>query len=196
MLKFFADTNNAMIFMVVLTTAIFIWSACNLGRLHTPPVDIFLAYLTALTIAVPPGLIACLSVATSISIARLNELHFITVSETSRVNYAGTVSFACFDKTGTLTDENIEFKGMALVHQFDTAAAAASVEEICHELMATCHGMSMLDGRAVGDPLEVELLRASGWSLQSSNNSELKVVNPSSPNTYCTIVRHFEFTPE
>lgn len=220
MLKFFADTMQAMGFMIIITTAIFGWSAAELAAIGTSSIEIFLAYLTALTISVPPGLVACLSVATSISIDRLYHRHSISVSETSRVNYAGLVSFASFDKTGTLTDENIDYQGMQLVspaslQEINALGAQAGEKEVltpemmCRELMATCHGMSIVDNVAAGDPLEVELLRASGWSLSYHGpNHELRAIaissslqdnaSPSSKpsNSYCTVLRHFEFTPE
>lgn len=208
-MKFFADTSNAMIFMVILTTGIFIWSAIELTQIDTAPIDIFLAYLTALTIAIPPGLVACLSVATSISIGRLNLIHNISVSETNRVNYAGLVTFASFDKTGTLTDENVDFQGMLLIDTWSVLpnvkstssnmidTTNSSPQAICNELMATCHNMSILQGKAVGDPLEVELLRASGWELRKeSKENEIQVYNNKFPNKLCKILRHFEFTPE
>ena len=212
MLKFFADTMQAMGFMVIVTSCIFAWSAVELQNYDVPPLEIFLAFLTALTISVPPGMVACLSVATSISINRLYSQHAISVSETSRVNYAGTVSFASFDKTGTLTDENIDYQGMHLVPPASLkgihALASQAVEkeelspdDMCRELMATCHGMSIVDGVAAGDPLEVELLHASGWSISyHGQNNELRAISKSSElkpsSSYCTVLRHFEFTPE
>lgn len=197
MLRFFADAIQAMFFMVVLTTAIFCWSASELVRLHTSTADIVTAYLTALTIAVPPGLVACLSVATSIAIGRLDYLHNISVSETTRVNYAGTVSFASFDKTGTLTDENIDFHGMEIGQtKIPGLPSDCAADDLCREIMATCHALSIVNGVAAGDPLEVELLRASGWKL-SSDHREMRA-SPSDKTIAgdCFVLRHFEFTPE
>ena len=45
------------------------------ARPSTPDGDVFLAYLTALTLAVPPGLVACLSVSTSISISCTHKIN-------------------------------------------------------------------------------------------------------------------------
>jgi hypothetical protein len=48
--------------MVIITTAIFVWTAVTLSDVQAPPVDIFTSYLISLTIAVPPALVACLSI--------------------------------------------------------------------------------------------------------------------------------------
>ena len=84
--------------MVVITTAIFGWSADQLKAIGTSDSDVVLAYLTALTIAVPPGLVACLSIAVSMSVVRL-AFQNIAVTDTIRINTAGMISYACFDKT-------------------------------------------------------------------------------------------------
>ncbi len=73
-------------------------------------------YLSALTIAVPPGLVACLSLGTSISVVRLQS-KLVTITDTSKLTAAGYVSYTCFDKTGTLTDENILFQGTKLYRE-------------------------------------------------------------------------------
>jgi P-type E1-E2 ATPase len=89
----------AILFMVIITTVIFGWSADQLKQLGTTDGDVIIAYLTALTIAVPPGLVACLSIGTSISVARLLAKE-VSITDTGKLNAAGYVSYACFDKTG------------------------------------------------------------------------------------------------
>lgn len=64
---------------------------------------IVLKYLDLITIAVPPALPACLTVATTIAIARLAR-HDIFVSSPSAITAAGHLNVICFDKTGTLTE--------------------------------------------------------------------------------------------
>ena len=36
------------------------------------------------------------------------------------------------------------------------------------EIMATCHGLAWVQNDMVGDPLEVKLFEATGWSLEES----------------------------
>lgn len=76
--------------------------------LHSPasplcPRFIVLKALDLITIAVPPALPACLTVATTIAIARLAK-HSIFVSSPSAITAAGHLNVICFDKTGTLTE--------------------------------------------------------------------------------------------
>lgn len=61
---------------------------------------IILKYLDMITIAVPPALPACLTVATAIAVSRLQQ-HDIFVSNPSAVTLAGHLNVLCFDKTGT-----------------------------------------------------------------------------------------------
>jgi cation-transporting P-type ATPase 13A2 len=195
--SFLPDALYAIFFMVIITTAIFGWSADQLVALDTSNKDIVIAYLTALTIAVPPGLVACLSIATSISVVRLAK-NDVSITDTTKLSAAGYCSFAAFDKTGTLTDENIVFQGMKVYGA--SPSKDITLDHIVREIMASCHSLSVVDGTPDGDPLEVELYRASGWSLTLAPGSKhVEVIPPPShpnggkPHQIC---RHFEFSPE
>jgi magnesium-transporting ATPase (P-type) len=96
---FIADALWVILFMVLLTTAMYVYVAFELKAMGASMFDVILRYFDAITIAVPPALTACLTVATVTAIGRLKQRD-IFVSETNRVNWAGLVSAACFDKTG------------------------------------------------------------------------------------------------
>lgn len=68
-----------------------------------------LKYLDMITIAVPPALPACLTVATAIAVSRL-QTHDIFVSNPSAVALAGHMDVLCFDKTGTLTEPGLDLQ--------------------------------------------------------------------------------------
>lgn len=195
--SFLPDALLAILFMVIITTAIFGWSASQLKNIHASNKDVVIAYLTALTIAVPPGLVACLSIATSISVVRLSKKD-VSITDTTKLNAAGYCCYACFDKTGTLTDENILFQGMKVYGE--TISGQPPLEHIVRELMASCHSLSIVGSTPDGDPLEVELLNASGWTLSiSSTGKHFEVTPPTGqPNSGKSykICRHFEFSPE
>jgi hypothetical protein len=76
---------------------------------------IVLKYLDLITIAVPPALPACLTVATTIAISRLAK-HDIFVSNPSAIAAAGHLNVICFDKTGTLTEVGALHFACALHH--------------------------------------------------------------------------------
>lgn len=52
-----------------------------------------------ITIAVPPALPACLTIATVFSIRRLRK-HGVFVTGPDRITMAGQLDVCCFDKTG------------------------------------------------------------------------------------------------
>jgi cation-transporting ATPase 13A2 len=235
--QFLPDAMLAIAFMVIITTAIFGWSADQLKELNTSDYYIGIAYLTALTIAVPPGLVACLSIGTSLSVARLL-LKNIGIADTGKLNAAGYISYACFDKTGTLTDENIVFQGVKVFDKNDSTVIAEGFtvnpafeklnianrvqRQIVYEVMATCHNLSLLTldathaskdiedsdgnaehdtwGKIVGDPLEVELFRVSGWAIGSSHDRKYTTATPpdsqANGGLVYTIYKQFEFTPD
>lgn len=240
---FFSDAITVVIFMFLLATCLFIWTGSNLRANDATWNDVFLKYLDAITIAVPPALTASLSVATSVSISRLRKKD-IFVSDTARVNWAGICSAACFDKTGTLTEDRLQFENafipntLAEVLQRESLVAASEegswpkdtskvdnedaaiphmrsavpksdyylvprgpqsedLPRICLELMASCHSLAVVNGKPVGDPLEVELLRASGWALELGGDSKIFALSgPPSDRTRHLILRHFEFTAD
>lgn len=85
-MSFFSDALWVILFMAVLCTSLYIWSAVYLRENQASWGDICIKYLDAITIAVPPALTASLSVATGISINRLRNRD-IYVSESTRVNW-------------------------------------------------------------------------------------------------------------
>jgi P-type E1-E2 ATPase len=165
-LGFFSDAMYVIVFMFFLASLLYLWASSFLKDLGASDSLLVIKWLDSITIAVPPGLTTCLIVATSIAVKRLASKS-VFVSETSRVNWAGTIQVACFDKTGTLTTDELCFDGVTLpknVPGYPENAAA-----ICEELMATCNSLSIVNGAAVGDPLEIELYLASGWTLSEES---------------------------
>lgn len=210
---FVTDALWVLLLMFVLATLLYIGVATELVRMGLGPGQVALHYLDAVTIAVPPALTACLTVATAIAISRLKAAD-IFVTDTSRVNFAGAISAACFDKTGTLTENTLQFLGAVCTSSILTAASstdelrdigvdnASSLPLVCQQVMATCHSLTVLgagEGAASGDPLEVELLLACHWTLRTSStvSGQLVAVPPATISTGpCIVLKHFEFTPD
>jgi predicted P-type ATPase len=213
-MNFISDALLVIFCMLILTTILYIVVAIELASMGVSSNIIVLRYFDAVTIAVPPALTACLTVATAISIGRLKKKD-IFVSDTTRVNWAGGVSAVCFDKTGTLTEDRLNFQGAYISTLSDSGeyllkdhgTKPKELPRICLEVMATCHSLAILDissstvEEPVGDPLELELVRASGWKLSvSENEGNDKIARmraqSADGNGYNTIMRHFEFTPD
>jgi predicted P-type ATPase len=196
-MSFFSDALYVILFMALMCSLLYLWSAMYLAGHGASSALITLKYFDALTIAVPPGLTASLTVATGIAISRLKQKG-IFVSESTRVNWAGIITAACFDKTGTLTEERLHFKGVSLpkrreifgerIPASDSPVPNDGFVELSRlnaqheivmshfpppmmELMGTCHALSLINQTPCGDPLEVELFRASGYSLTPSIQS-------------------------
>uniref|UniRef100_A0A061QI03 P-type atpase n=1 Tax=Tetraselmis sp. GSL018 TaxID=582737 RepID=A0A061QI03_9CHLO len=86
--------------------------------------NILLKLLDMVTIAVPPALPACLSVAASFSVWRLQK-RGIFCTDTSAIAKAGAVDTVVFDKTGTLTRTTVHLDSLWVVGWLpeDTQAA-------------------------------------------------------------------------
>lgn len=223
-LRIFEDLILVIFFLFLIATLLYIYEAVYLRSIGTEWGEVVLKYFDALTVAIPVALVICIIAATSIAIWRLR-FKGIYVSESSAVNMAGIVSVVGFDKTGTLTEENLVFQE-ALVSAYliagetppiaafgsatskpdsiDCGGNAHNLPKICQEIMACCHNLSVLAPFAppVGDLLEVELMRASGWTLHSpSSSGRMSASSPTlgsrgGQNTRHDILRHHEFSPE
>lgn len=137
--QFLPDAMFAIFVMLVLCTLVYSYTAYVMRyKLGLSYQKIVVEYFDSLTIAVPPGLVACLSVATASAVVRLSKRN-ISITDTNKLNSVGYISYACFDKTGTLTDEKILFQGLEL---FDGGEKAIFTAE---EIMATCHSLSISD---------------------------------------------------
>lgn len=117
---------------------------------------------------------------------------------------------------GTLTENSLQFLGAVCcgatldgksgdkdaLEDF-TADDGQPLPVVCQQVMATCHSLTVLgagEGTPNGDPLEVELLIASRWTLRTSTQTsgQLIAAPPSNVTSVgqCVIVKHFEFTPD
>ncbi|KAH7618816.1 putative Polyamine-transporting ATPase 13A3 [Nannochloris sp. 'desiccata'] len=109
--------KDSMLFIAVMLSlglAFYIWDIVALASYGAPAGFIILRYLDLVTVAVPPALPACLTVATAIAVSRLAE-HGIFVSNPSAINAAGHLDTICFDKTGTLTEPGLDLMGVVPV---------------------------------------------------------------------------------
>jgi magnesium-transporting ATPase (P-type) len=167
----------------------------------------------------------CLSLSVSLSVSLSTSLSACLILFFFSLDRAGIVGFAAFDKTGTLTEERLHFKGVAIpqhlsditsdpISLFSEAARGTSrgsvelnsessqIPSPCTELMATCHALAVIDGATVGDPLEVEMFRASGFSITNPAAGEQNIImsiyspGPPIPTHRYDVLRHFEFTSD
>jgi len=125
---------------------------------------------------------------------RLEEQKIITKSQ-NKINVAGKVDVMCFDKTGTLTEDSLDLYGVRVVQrtpnglEFDnivknqvherlndpevqTESSSKTFSQKCLELMATCHSLTYIRGVLSGDPLDLKMFNALGWTLKDDHEDD------------------------
>lgn len=142
------------------------------------------------TVVVPPALPACLMIGTSFAVFRLRKQKILCIAPT-RINPSGSIDVFCFDKTGTLTEDGLNLHGVQPVlaarakggsaagggARFDEVFASVSrTPDELQRLLASCNGLTVVNGEVAGDPLEVSLLDSTQWSLE--DHGHVAVVRP------------------
>lgn len=150
-----------------------------------------------ITSVVPPELPIELSLAVNNSLLSLSRL-YIYCTEPFRIPLAGKTEYCCFDKTGTLTSNDLIIEGVAGAPKADpdqeeqvncgptarTEHLQSSdrfslanhklvdpIEKCCQStvmVLASCHSLTHLDEKLVGDPLERKVLEAVNWSYNKA----------------------------
>jgi len=164
----------------------------QITRLKGDQIDSFiLACLNLITVMVPPGLPAALFIGTYVALYRLKERGIYCISPT-RINMSGKISVFCFDKTGTLTEDGLSVSGFRTSSmksenhstfghfyrsiegfQLESMYTDQKVYEenanksksLFVECLASCHSLTHVDGKIIGDPLDVEMFKSTGWIL-------------------------------
>ncbi|KAJ2523339.1 hypothetical protein H4217_000131 [Coemansia sp. RSA 1939] len=125
-----------------------------------------------------PLLPAALVVGQSVAAQRLRSQRIYCV-DLPRIMLAGKVRVFCFDKTGTLTKEGLEFYA---AHHIDSAAFApcetldvAQLPGIVELGLASCHAVAEAGGELIGNPVDIEQFRASGWQRTNCDNVDSRI---------------------
>lgn len=174
-MHFVSDAMRFIAAMLCLGLLFYIWDVIALAAYGASAGFIIVKYLDLITIAVPPALPACLTVATAIAVSRLQG-HGIFVSSPAAVTMAGHLDIICFDKTGTLTQSGLELAGVVPVVKADKVCdslkKAGAIPPMFQELLATCHGLAQLGDSLVGDPLDQRLFECTGWRMMDDGGGE------------------------
>jgi predicted P-type ATPase len=196
-------SRDALLFIVMMGTGgclLYIWSATTMLGFHSDSLDIFVKFLDIITVAVPPALAAALSIAVSISVARLDSIG-VAVSDSERITWAGLTNAVCFDKTGTLTEKGLDFFGVlpAGADENDEPAQDASIFRFKQDILESfscCHSLSIIGREVVGDNLELRLFEATGSEMTQTVGEKTirtKVFSPILNDTW-TLERRFDFS--
>lgn len=100
----------------------------------------------------------------------------IYCTEPFRVPFAGKVSHCFFDKTGTLTSDQMVAVGIVNADNGKKGAKGEQlqmkeVSTVAAAIVAGCHSLIEVDGKAIGDPIEVAALKGVGWSYVPQTNT-------------------------
>lgn len=127
--------------------------------------------LDVITVVVPPALPATMAVGTVFAIKRLEKKGIYCISP-PRINVSSKVEIMCFDKTGTLTEEGLEIFGVISTSPSGFNAVSHDPSGLCGDaanllqLMASCHSIRRINGRLLGDSLDLKMFGFTGWSLE------------------------------
>ncbi|KAI7870877.1 hypothetical protein K492DRAFT_106263, partial [Lichtheimia hyalospora FSU 10163] len=161
-----------------------------------------------------PLLPAALVVGQSVASGRLRDKKIYCV-DLPRILMAGKVQLFCFDKTGTLTKEGLEFFGAQPIADMSSLSASekskesvptfgehgAKVSDVPRLMqigLATCHAVTTLNGQFIGNPVDIEMFRSSGWTLEDKKGIEDAVDTLTPPSTSnikepIHVLKRFEF---
>uniref|UniRef100_UPI00358EB84B polyamine-transporting ATPase 13A2-like isoform X2 n=1 Tax=Myxine glutinosa TaxID=7769 RepID=UPI00358EB84B len=209
-LRFHQDAMKFVLVLAALAALGDIYAIVVLNRFHEGPWTLVLKMLDLVTIAVPPALPAALTVGSVYAQARLHKQGIYCVS-LPRINLAGRVQMCCFDKTGTLTSEGLEICGVVPVEGGELSELVPvekrmsldqevpvrrPVTSMLQEAMATCHDLFLMNGTLAGDPLDLEMLRATRWMMDEGAENIISIMKSQDGKQELHVLRQFPFSPE
>lgn len=151
-----------------------------------------------ITISVPPALPLAMSVGTSYAMYRLKNQNIFCISP-PRVNVSGMIEYMCYDKTGTLTEDSLGLFGIylsqnqsfiKLITEDEVSKEEIKKEySIVSELLSSCHGLTILNDKLIGDPLEIKIFEATKDEIVDDFSYYIK-----HSTEQINILKRFEFT--
>jgi len=124
-----------------------------------------------ITSVVPPSLPMQMAFAVHTALMSLLKAG-IFCTEPFRVPYAGRVSYCFFDKTGTLTSDQMVAVGVVNADKpgkqqggaVKESGAVKDASAMAAMVVSGCHSLIEVEGKAIGDPIEVAALNGVAWS--------------------------------
>jgi cation-transporting ATPase 13A2 len=171
-IKFYTESAKFIAFLFCLAIISYAILIAKL-RAYVDTDDLVTKFFDLITITVPPGLPASMSVGIVYSLNKLKNKNIYCISP-DKIILGGRVEHICFDKTGTLTEEFMDFyefvPKMGKDFQNPIRLTNKNTPENQRNLstpdsinaldnMASCHSIMNLEGdnRLMGDPMEIKL---------------------------------------
>jgi cation-transporting ATPase 13A2 len=187
--KYYRDSIRFLTLLFAISFIGIAYSSVRWVIMDVPLYEFILRCMNHVTVAVPPALPLAITVCISFAMDRLQQKKIFTTSPLC-VNTAGQVDCMCFDKTGTLTSEGLDLKGVRPVisNTFSDMIDSNSLEQLCSnrsgeasalnsqllflQSMATAHSLVTIDNQLVGDPLELEVFKATHSALEEVSEED------------------------
>ncbi|KAI9349302.1 hypothetical protein DFJ73DRAFT_789982 [Zopfochytrium polystomum] len=182
----------------------FVMLGLSIAMLGSSSVDSWFYGMFTISQVLSPLLPAVLVIGQSVASERLAKRGILCV-DLDRITLSGKVKVYCFDKTGTLTREGLNFLGVQPVTSLNPDVPSfgkvvqdfVTFPDLMRRAMLTCHSVSMVGNRPVGNFVDVEMFRATGAAL-SANADESgaggSMVYPTTQgDRNLHIVKRFEF---
>jgi cation-transporting ATPase 13A3/4/5 len=213
--KFYSDAFKFLAILATIAALGFIGSCVNFVITGIDGGEIALRLIDLVTIALPPALPAILAICTNFAVNRLKRKSIFCISP-QRITVAGKVSIVVSDKTGTLTETGLDVQGVRypsaahggqmspLVERAESSQSADGGITI-EGAMSVTHDVNLLDGEAIGDPLEVSMLAWTGATLEpetrkleglagGSENSRVQCIQSPQGAGSTAVLRKFDFS--
>jgi len=123
--------------------------------------------LDLITIVIPPALPATMQIGTTFALARLRKRQIICISP-PRVNISGKLDVMVFDKTGTLTEDGLDVLGVQPKGNISMLSDVSHYSTLITHALATCHSIKVVNGELLGDPLDLQMFKKTGWELDET----------------------------
>lgn len=171
--KLYRDSKRVVVALFCLALFGMFYSLRVYLRRHADFRTMFFGTLDVITIIVPPALPMAMTAGTIYSQRRLKSKGIFCVSP-PQINVCGKMKLCCFDKTGTLTEDGLTLFGV-LTKVMATGGKSLSdrlglvsqlgVFDKFVQGMVTCHSLVVHNGDLLGDPLDLEMFKATDWRL-------------------------------
>ncbi|XP_073531249.1 probable cation-transporting ATPase 13A4 isoform X2 [Phyllobates terribilis] len=185
--------REALRFLVVLVVIALIgvfYSAAVYKKNGASVPEIVLMSFMMLTVAVNASLPASIAICLLCGQTRLKKQKIFCISP-QRINLAGQLNLVCFDKTGTLTEDILDLYGVLPCEErcFQDMTVFTSSNDLCWcpilQAMTSCHSLITLDGKILGDPLDMKMFDGTGWEIEDYKGK----IRENDPCNSCTMVK-------
>ncbi|PVU98828.1 hypothetical protein BB560_005605 [Smittium megazygosporum] len=191
--------------MFILAVQGVIWFGLILWLLKRSFVASWFSAMYALVEIISPILPAALVIGQTIAARNLRKEQIYCV-DVPKVIVAGKIRIFCFDKTGTLTKQGLEYAGVSQTDskaksgvafyssENDSSSVAESdtstvkllsltkSQEQYNRLtmmgLASCHSVTKLRDTLIGNPVDIEMFKKSGWEIQKEAGMDATTIVP------------------